>query len=108
VFFQAEDGIRDRNVTGVQTCALPILKNTTVSRGGWGTLTCFVVVSVLNLLIIKRMVPHPPRLTVVFFKPLIASLIMAAAAWGCRSEERRGGEEWRARGRAEADREERR
>src|SRR5699024_12143054 len=23
-FFQAEDGIRDRNVTGVQTCALPI------------------------------------------------------------------------------------
>src|SRR5699024_5582344 len=25
-FFQAEDGIRDRNVTGVQTCALPISK----------------------------------------------------------------------------------
>src|SRR5207249_8546315 len=25
-FFQAEDGIRDRNVTGVQTCALPILE----------------------------------------------------------------------------------
>src|SRR5699024_1209517 len=25
-FFQAEDGIRDRNVTGVQTCALPILR----------------------------------------------------------------------------------
>src|SRR5207249_8729363 len=23
-FFQAEDGIQDRNVTGVQTCALPI------------------------------------------------------------------------------------
>src|SRR5207248_4158627 len=23
-FFQAEDGIRDRTVTGVQTCALPI------------------------------------------------------------------------------------
>src|SRR5699024_11338817 len=26
-FFQAEDGIRDRNVTGVQTCALPILRD---------------------------------------------------------------------------------
>ena len=26
-FFQAEDGIRDRNVTGVQTCALPISLN---------------------------------------------------------------------------------
>src|SRR5207248_8393692 len=25
LFFQAEDGIRDRTVTGVQTCALPIL-----------------------------------------------------------------------------------
>src|SRR5699024_11243269 len=24
LFFPAEDGIRDRNVTGVQTCALPI------------------------------------------------------------------------------------
>src|SRR5436309_4044504 len=26
-FFQAEDGIRDFHVTGVQTCALPIWKN---------------------------------------------------------------------------------
>src|SRR5699024_11617313 len=26
-FFQAEDGIRYRNVTGVQTCALPICDN---------------------------------------------------------------------------------
>ena len=26
-FFQAEDGIRDRLVTGVQTCALPISKD---------------------------------------------------------------------------------
>src|SRR5690606_40721679 len=31
-FFQAEDGIRDFHVTGVQTCALPILGNATVSR----------------------------------------------------------------------------
>src|SRR5690554_3627160 len=26
-FFQAEDGIRDADVTGVQTCALPIYEN---------------------------------------------------------------------------------
>src|SRR5215813_12100684 len=26
-FFQAEDGIRDADVTGVQTCALPIFRN---------------------------------------------------------------------------------
>src|SRR5699024_11684560 len=30
LFFQAEDGIRDRNVTGVQTCALPISPALTV------------------------------------------------------------------------------
>src|SRR2546430_5667940 len=29
-FFQAEDGIRDLTVTGVQTCALPILDVATV------------------------------------------------------------------------------
>ncbi|WP_242961141.1 putative polysaccharide biosynthesis protein [Flavonifractor sp. An91] len=48
-----------------------------------GTLTCFVIVSVLNLIVIKRMVPNPPRLIPVFVKPLIASVVMAAAAWGC-------------------------
>src|SRR5690625_5932895 len=31
-FFQAEDGIRDGHVTGVQTCALPIYLRRTVSR----------------------------------------------------------------------------
>src|SRR3989454_12084019 len=32
-FFQAEDGIRDYKVTGVQTCALPIYKVTQVRWG---------------------------------------------------------------------------
>ena len=31
VFFQAEDGIRDLTVTGVQTCALPISLNRALS-----------------------------------------------------------------------------
>src|SRR5256886_10943436 len=31
-FFQAEDGIRDLTVTGVQTCALPIYPDRTVAR----------------------------------------------------------------------------
>src|SRR3989442_9753554 len=31
-FFQAEDGIRDADVTGVQTCALPIFPFTRRSR----------------------------------------------------------------------------
>src|SRR5437867_9279277 len=37
-FFQAEDGIRDRTVTGVQTCALPILQwNLNQAFPGLGT-----------------------------------------------------------------------
>src|SRR2546430_11965958 len=32
-FFQAEDGIRDLTVTGVQTCALPISGNLHSSQG---------------------------------------------------------------------------
>src|SRR5439155_9951847 len=32
-FFQAEDGIRDGHVTGVQTCALPILFQPRASAG---------------------------------------------------------------------------
>src|SRR5688572_31702234 len=32
-FFQAEDGIRDLTVTGVQTCALPILLGVVEQRG---------------------------------------------------------------------------
>src|SRR5256885_8356805 len=40
-FFQAEDGIRDYKVTGVQTCALPISRGTPWKSGqarwsGWG------------------------------------------------------------------------
>src|SRR2546426_2638409 len=31
-FFQAEDGIRDYKVTGVQTCALPIFRETPRAR----------------------------------------------------------------------------
>ena len=31
-FFQAEDGIRDRLVTGVQTCALPIWWSSHIPR----------------------------------------------------------------------------
>src|SRR5699024_11912178 len=36
-FFRAEDGIRDRNVTGVQTCALPIC-----SPGGRGVVAVYI------------------------------------------------------------------
>src|SRR5256885_11326370 len=34
-FFQAEDGIRDYKVTGVQTCALPISDSDRISAAGY-------------------------------------------------------------------------
>ena len=37
-FFQAEDGIRDRLVTGVQTCALPIFSGVTLGSLVTGSL----------------------------------------------------------------------
>src|SRR5256885_12001942 len=40
-FFQAEDGIRDYKVTGVQTCALPICKAAIFFGGGNGVLYAF-------------------------------------------------------------------
>src|SRR2546426_3251378 len=45
-FFQAEDGIRDYKVTGVQTCALPILftKIPFLSDGVYG-MWCAIVVN---------------------------------------------------------------
>src|SRR5207244_8073321 len=47
-FFQAEDGIRDDLVTGVQTCALPILISGNINAGveishGTGTINNQVV-----------------------------------------------------------------
>src|SRR2546421_5348582 len=36
-FFQAEDGIRDLIVTGVQTCALPIYTGRAVVRSAWNS-----------------------------------------------------------------------
>src|SRR5438067_2905467 len=42
-FFQAEDGIRDRNVTGVQTCALPICASSRATSLSPTTVTAVVV-----------------------------------------------------------------
>ena len=40
-FFQAEDGIRDYKVTGVQTCALPIWESTVILPKNEITMTQF-------------------------------------------------------------------
>jgi stage V sporulation protein B len=46
-----------------------------------GTLVCYVLVSVLELIIIKRVIPHAPKYGSIFIKPVIASVIMGAAVW---------------------------
>src|SRR2546429_9394243 len=40
-FFQAEDGIRDVAVTGVQTCALPISRGGRLPPGWRGAICCW-------------------------------------------------------------------
>src|SRR2546430_13528114 len=88
-FFQAEDGIRDLTVTGVQTCALPI----SIHRGSQPAGR-----SVLNLhfsgrlrAAMNRSVAHG---TSAIFISLISHSATSAAA---RSEERRVGKECRSR-----------
>lgn len=49
-----------------------------------GTLCCFVVIALLEIFFIRRTVPHAPRFLKAVGKPLLASVVMAAAAWGCR------------------------
>src|SRR5690625_7507855 len=44
-FFQAEDGIRDGHVTGVQTCALPICRTERGISISFSARHCFVAVA---------------------------------------------------------------
>src|SRR2546430_14955031 len=74
VFFQAEDGIRDLTVTGVQTCALPISP---------GLPRC-------------RPTNRPPRPSQVAGAPPSSLWASSCSAWR-RSEERRVGKECRSR-----------
>src|SRR5256885_1063260 len=49
-FFQAEDGIRDYKVTGVQTCALPILVVNALKSSPWATFTLAMTIPIALLL----------------------------------------------------------
>lgn len=46
-----------------------------------GTLCCFIVVDLLEIFIIRRAIPKPPRVLRAVAKPLVASGVMAGAAW---------------------------
>src|SRR5690606_40110837 len=83
-FFQAEDGIRDFHVTGVQTCALPIFA---VSEEGLRRVRvpALVVHGTDDILVLPRA------------GEITASLIPHARTSWFRSEERRVGKECRSR-----------
>lgn len=49
----------------------------------FGTLGCFAAAGFLNLFVIYRALPNPPSYFRIFFKPLLASALMALAAWSC-------------------------
>src|SRR5699024_11997297 len=51
--FQAEDGIRDRNVTGVQTCALPIWRGLGATLWKHRTLYLMALPGIVYFLIFK-------------------------------------------------------
>src|SRR2546426_8083800 len=53
-FFQAEDGIRDYKVTGVQTCALPIW------AGGDGVVREFEALAPMELSVLAERRRHAP------------------------------------------------
>src|SRR5690606_40982143 len=91
--FQAEDGIRDFHVTGVQTCALPI-------SVPLGRLLCQVS-RVVHLESRNPQVgPHPEparRQPVCSSRTPPSGCDRIAAASSPRSAERSGGEAWRSR-----------
>src|SRR5207302_2198730 len=98
--FQAEDGIRDFHVTGVQTCALPICAIALVVAAGRYLLNPFFRLLALTG---AREVMTAAALLIVLGAALImqaAGMSMALGAFlaGVRSEERRVGKEWRAWG----------
>src|SRR3712207_8042895 len=84
-FFQAEDGIRDIGVTGVQTCALPILPGVVYVWTGFGSVD----------------VPPSPNVQANVSAPPSGSrdpaLVNCTVSGGWRSEERRVGKECRSR-----------
>src|SRR5699024_12101076 len=97
----AEDGIRDRNVTGVQTCALPISKINTPANSRCTSFpesrSILVRPSTLSVPVISVVCPF---VTIVTFGKLLRRSCNTESAINLspnRSEERREGKECRYR-----------
>src|SRR5207253_3904057 len=98
-FFQAEDGIRDGHVTGVQTCALPI--SSSFQPTGFAPRD-FPVLWTLHPCGVGWLIPTAAAVFRTLL-PIIESKLLRYAAAGSdsRSEERRVGKECRSGGAAD-------
>src|SRR3989441_9961122 len=101
-FFQAEDGIRDKLVTGVQTCALPICKAAAALE------TAVVVVlgvgvadaaaePLVALVLVDQVSPGIGDQEGMAVREALGQLGLEGVINGVRSEERRVGKECRSR-----------
>src|SRR2546427_6104867 len=97
-FFQAEDGIRDLTVTGVQTCALPILMGRNVG-GSSGIARIALETMRSTYQELPGMAPHLARRAGELLVDMVHLSLQELAGQGTagRSEERRVGKECRSR-----------
>src|SRR5690606_40882174 len=103
---QAEDGIRDFHVTGVQTCALPIYQQLPwlCPRQAGGE--CLEVLSSVRdhlAGVVDGAVDRPDERGGVEAQPVAAELLQPQLGAVVRSEERRVGKEWRSEGSTDHD-----
>src|SRR5207253_6787299 len=97
-FFQAEDGIRDGHVTGVQTCALPIYDLTHVAElAGRKDVNRGAEVRRDDCLASLRRMDDRRMENRVFGEQLVQTRWIAGPGNRVRSEERRVGKEGRGR-----------
>src|SRR5699024_11491952 len=94
-FFQAEDGIRDRNVTGVQTCALPISKREKLNDVYQSLISAINSYPNESPVDVLDNIKHGPGYSFERFESTLRSLDFQIEDYRNRSEERRVGKECR-------------
>src|SRR5207253_7207359 len=97
-FFQAEDGIRDGHVTGVQTCALPILVSLGRSFALWTATSTSPARSARSISAVNTPFRPARDLITPAVSPRVVIILVSTATLECtRSEERRVGKGCRKR-----------
>src|SRR5206468_5610810 len=94
-FFQAEDGIRDLIVTGVQTCALPISIGVLLGLGRMSADSEIIALTALGIGRRRILLPVGVLALAGAVVTLTMTIWLGPLALRTRSEERRVGKEWR-------------